>query len=120
MPWGGKTNATQLTSITTEVFFDQTPQLNPRELCHCEVEYNPVGVPTDNLVVAVYGTLDAAAENWDDTPLMQFEIDNAIDPNKVSFVIMGIYKFRIGVQRSGSTDTITSADFSYRKDGVNA
>ncbi len=120
MAWGSKTNATQLTNITTEQFFSETPQLNPRELCHCEVEYNPVASPTDNLVVSVYGTLDATSENWDDTPLMEFEIDNAIDPNKVSFVVMGIYKFRIGVKRSGSTDTITSADFSYRKDGVSA
>jgi hypothetical protein len=31
-----------------------------------------------------------------------------------------IYKFRLGVRRSGSTDTITSADLSLRKDGVNA
>jgi hypothetical protein len=29
-------------------------------------------------------------------------------------------KFRVGVRRSGSTDTITSADLSLRKDGVNA
>src|SRR5687768_18477318 len=32
----------------------------------------------------------------------------------------GVYKFRVGVRRSGSTDTITSADLSLRKDGVNA
>lgn len=120
MAWGSKTSATQLTNITTEVFFDDTPTLNPRELCHCEVEYNPVGSPTDDLVVAVYATLDASSESWDDTPLMEFVIDNAIDPNKASFVVMGIYKFRIGVRRSGTTDTITSADFSYRKDGVSA
>lgn len=120
MAWGSKTSATQLTNITTEQFFDQTPQLNPRELCDCEVEHNPVASPTDNLVVSVYATLDASSENWDDTPLMQFEVDNGTDPNKVSFVVMGIYKFRIGVRRSGSTDIITSADFSYRKDGVSA
>ncbi len=118
MAWGSKTSATQLTSITTEQFFNQTPTLTPGELLHCEVEYNPVGTPTDNLVVSIYGTLDAATENWDDTPIMRFEIDNAIDPNKVSFTLSGIYKFRIGVKRSGSTDTITSADFSFRRDNV--
>ena len=119
MAWGSKVSATQLTSITTEQFFDQKPTLTPGELLHCEVEYNPVGSPTDNLVVSVYGTLDAAAENWDDTPLFQLEVDNAIDPNKVSFPISGIYKFRIGVKRSGVADTITSADFSFRRDNVN-
>ena len=118
MAWGAKVNATQLTSITTEQFFDQAPTLTPGELLHCEVEYNPVPTPTDNLVVSIYGTLDAATENWDDTPLFQLEIDNGIDPNKVSFTLSGIYKFRIGVKRSGATDTITSADLSFRRDNV--
>ena len=43
-----------------------------------------------------------------------------IPPNRISFLMTGVYKFRIGVRRSGSTDTITSADLSLRKDGVNA
>ena len=120
MAWAAKDSSTQLTNITTEQFFDDIPTLNPRELAHCEVEYNPVSSPTDNLVVSVYGTLDSSSENWDDTPILQFEIDNGIDPNKAGFVIMGIYKFRVGVKRSGSTDTITSADFSFRLDGVSA
>jgi hypothetical protein len=34
--------------------------------------------------------------------------------------VTGVYKFRVGVRRSGSTDTITSAELSLRKDGVNA
>ena len=38
----------------------------------------------------------------------------------ISFLVTGVYKFRVGVRRSGSTDTITSADLSLRKDGVNA
>ena len=42
------------------------------------------------------------------------------DPNRISFLVTGVYKFRVGVRRSGSTDTITSADLSLRKDGVNA
>lgn len=120
MAWGNKTSATQLTSITTEQFFDVTPPLNPRERAHCEVEFNPPSTPTDDLVVSVYNTLDASSENWDDTPFMQFTISKAIDPNKASFIVEGVYKFRVGVKRSGSTDTITSADLSYRVDGVSA
>ncbi len=118
MAWGSKQSATQLTDITTEQFFDETPQLNPRELCHVVIEYNPVASPNDNLVVSVYGTLDDSSEEWDDTPFRQLEIDKAIDPNQVSFTVGGVYKFRIGVKRSGTTDTITSADMDYRKDGV--
>lgn len=121
MAWGSKQNATQLTSITTEVFFDTVVELNPGEWAVCEVEYNPVASPTDNLVVSVYGTMDASSENWDDTPIHQFEIDKAIDPNKASFAVPSqrVRKFRVGVKRSGTTDTITSADFSYQKSGLN-
>lgn len=120
MAWGSKLSATQLTSITTEQFFSTTPTLGPQETAHVEVEANPPTTPTDDLIVAVYGTLDDSTENWDDTPLMEFVIDKDTDPNKVSFSISGIYKFRVGVRRSGTTDTYTSADMSYRLDGVAA
>ena len=120
MAWGPKTNATQLTAITTtEKFFDQTPTLNPYEIAHVEVEANPPATPTDNLQVSVYGTLDAATENWDDTPIMQFDIANAPDPNKVSFLVSGVYKFRVGVVVDGATDTYV-ADMAYRTNGVSA
>jgi hypothetical protein len=113
--WSGKTDATQLTSITTEQFFDVTPSPDPNEVAHCEVEVDFPTTPTDNAIVSVYGTLDASTENWDDTPLLQFTISNGTDPNKVSWTIFGVYKFRVGVKRSGSTDTLTSADFSVRE-----
>lgn len=118
MAWGSETSATQLTNITTEQFFDEEPQLNPRELAHVEIEVDFPTSPTDDAIVAVYGSLDGT--NWDDTPLMEFTIDNGTDPNQVSFVVMGIYQFRVGVRRSGTTDTLTSADMDYRKDGVSA
>ena len=59
-------------------------------------------------------------EVWDLIPMMEFLIENTTDPNRISFLVTGVYKFRVGVRRSGSTDTITSADLSLRKDGVNA
>lgn len=118
MAWGADTASTQLTSITTEVFFSQTPQLNPGESAHCQVEVNFPTTPTDDAIVAVYGTLDTTSENWDDTPLMEFTLSNAIDPNARSFVISGVYKFRVGVRRTGTTDTLTSADMSHRVNGI--
>ncbi len=122
MAWGSKTNATQLTSVNgTEQFFDDTPTNNPRELLNCEVTYNAPTTPTDACIVSVYRTLDVSTEDWDDTPFMQVTIANAPDPNKISFDIMGTYKFRIGVVMDGTpTDTTGTADFSYRKDGVSA
>jgi hypothetical protein len=56
----------------------------------------------------------------EDDPL--FALDNLVDddPHGDLDLVTGVYKFRIGVRRSGSTDTIASADMSLRKDGVNA
>jgi hypothetical protein len=118
--WGSDTAATQLTSITTEQFFNQVPALNPRETAHVQVSVDFPGSPTDHAIVAVYTTLDDSSEVWDIIPMMEFLIENATDPNRISFLVTGVYKFRVGVRRSGSTDTITSADLSLRKDGVNA
>lgn len=117
--WGPKITATQLTSITaTEQFFSVIPTLAPGELTHCEVDCNFPGGPTDNLVVSVYTTLDDSSPNWDDTAFLQFQIDKGTDPNKASFIVTGIYRFRIGVKASGATDTITSADFAMRREAV--
>ena len=110
MAWGSDTAATQLTSITTEQFFNQVPTLNPRETAHVQLSVDFPGSPTDHAIVAVYTTLDDTSE---------FLIENTIDPNRISLLVTGVYKFRVGVRRSGATDTITSADLSYRKDGVN-
>jgi hypothetical protein len=119
MAWGSKTAATQLTSITAEQFFDQTPQLNPRESAQVQVAVDFGGV-TDHAIIALYTTLDDSSEVWDVVPVQEFFLENSPDPNRISFQVAGVYKFRVGVRRSGSTDTITSADMAYRKDGVNA
>jgi hypothetical protein len=78
-----------------------------------------VPLPTTRFV-AVYTTLDDSFEVWDLIPMMEFLIEKTTDPNRISFLVTGAYKFRVGVRRSRSTDTITSADLSLRKDGVNA
>ncbi len=120
MAWGSDTAATQLTSITTEQFFDQVPTLNPRETGHVQVSVDFPGSPTDHAIGAVYTRSTTVLRVWDLIPMMEFLIENTTDPNRISFLMMGVYKFRVGVRRSGSTDTITSADLSLRKDGVNA
>jgi hypothetical protein len=120
MAWGSDTAATQLTGITTEQFFNQVPTLNPRETARVQVSVNFPSSPTDHAIIAVYTTLDDTSEVSDLIPMMEFLIENTTDPNRISFLVTGVYKFRVGVRRSGSTDTITSADTSLRKDGVNA
>jgi hypothetical protein len=94
--------------------------VNPRETTHLQVSVDFPDSSTDHAIVAVYTTLDDSSEVFDLIPMMEFLIENTTDPNRISFLVTGVYKFRVGVRRSGSTDTITSADLSLRKDGVTA
>ena len=118
MAWSGTTSATQLTSITTEQIFSTKPTLNPQETAHVTVDVDFPTTPTDNAIVAVYGSLDGT--NYDDQPVFEFAVLNTNDPAQVSFIVSGYYQFQVGVRRSGTTDTLTSADLTYRLDGVSA
>ena len=120
MGWGAKTNIVSDTGVTNTEEYSTAVTLNPGEVAHVEVEANneDPSVSTDGLVVSVYGTLDDTSENWDDTPFCSFVIDSATDPNKVSFIVSGVYKFRIGYASEGTTN-LFSVEVDYRKDGVN-
>jgi hypothetical protein len=122
MAFGSKTSATQLTTITnTEQFFTTFVTLTPGELIHCEVEIDFPATSTDDATVAVYGTLDASSESWDEEPLLEFNVPTGGNASviKKAFVITGVYKFRVGVRREdGGTETLDAADFSFRRDNV--
>lgn len=66
------------------------------------------------MVISVYGSLDGTA--WSATPLMALVLDKDVDPNSIDFIATGVYQFRVGTKRSGSTDTLTSADLAFRND----
>jgi hypothetical protein len=98
MSWSEIQTATQVTSIAgTEKFFTELiGPLNPGESVEVHMELNP----------------------WDDTPFQSYVIPNAPDPSKISFTIYGRYQVRVGVVRIGTTDTHTSCDMEWRRDGV--
>ena len=54
--------------------------------------------PTDHAIVAVYTTLDDSSEAWDLIPMMEFLLENTTDPNRIGFLVTGVYKFRVGVR----------------------
>lgn len=123
MAWGTKTSATQITSIVgTEQFFSfggsQLITLNPGESAHVQVSATWPGSPVDDLIVSVYATEDTSSPTYDLTPYQQFRLSRSPSPNVASFVVSDVRAFRIGVVRSGSTTTITSADCSYIKNGL--
>ena len=72
MAWdASKTTMTQLTSITnTEQFFTEEVDTNPGEAIHFQFLGDFVGT-TDDMIFAVYGTLDASAEQWDTQPICE-------------------------------------------------
>ena len=117
MAWGSDTQIENAASVAgTELFSDKV-SLNPGELAHVQVIGNSNGT-TDSLVISVYSTLDVSSENWDTVPLFQFTLDCTDgNDNDVSFSVSGVYAFRCGWVRDGSTDTITTNAYA-RVDGV--
>ncbi len=78
--------------------------------CHVQLEVDiESGSVVDDLLVAVYTTLDADTEVWDDVPFFSFSHTPAgIALERVAFIVSGVYKFRIGCLSSGATDTYTA------------
>ena len=120
MAWGADTSGgTTLSTITTVQYFDAPVTLNPGETAHCQVTVDFPTTPTDHALVGVYTTLDATSEVWDNNAYQgPYLLPNSPDPGILSFTVRGVYKFRVGVQRTGSTNTLTSATMQYKVDGV--
>jgi hypothetical protein len=73
------------------------------EGAHCHLKYDASGT-TDDLEVAVYGSLDGT--NYDDIAMTKFTADNNSGAEtEISFVVKDVAHFRVGLKRSGSTDT---------------
>lgn len=122
MAWSSAA-ATQLTSITNteQTFqFSGSPDrdLNPGETAHVQIEFDPVGSPTDNLEVRIYTSPDGGT-TYDVTPFLAWVILNDDDPNASSITLAGVRTFKVAVAATGATDTHTSADCTVAVDGVN-
>jgi hypothetical protein len=76
---------------------------NGHEGAQCHLKYDASGT-TDGLEVAVYGSLDGT--NYDDIAMTKFTADNnGGAETEISFVVKDVAHFRVGLKRSGSTDT---------------
>lgn len=110
--YSANVNSTQLTSITSEQIFSVKPVLDAFDGCDVQVSAVFPGSPTDDLVINVYRRQNGS--DWDVTPYMQFRLENTPSPNSISFTMEKGYEFQVGVERSGTTDTIISADMRTR------
>ncbi len=106
--WGSDSALTTQTAIdnSTEEFMG-TIDLATSLSAHIQLEIdNESGSITDDVIIAVYSTLDASTEVFDDVAFQTFRITpTGITLERLSFVVSGVYKFRIGALSAGATDT---------------
>ena len=105
--WGSDTALTTQTAIdnSTEEFMG-TIDLATALSAHIQLEIdNESGSVVDAVIISVYSTLDASSEVFDDVAFMRFRVTPAgIALERMSFVVSGVYKFRIGALSAGPTD----------------
>jgi hypothetical protein len=113
MPWDDENEnaATQLVDVQAEQIFDRQPEPPDADsVVHCQVTVAPVGI--GGAIVSVYGATNGA--DFDTQPLDRFILSRQAVPNRISFTVSGVRKFRVGVQSSGTLATLASADLSFR------
>jgi len=118
MGWSDKTKCIDDQAVAGVEIFSDWVTLKSDETVHFQVKGDFVAVPTDDLLINVYATLDASAEVSDTSAIIaQRVLSKDTDPGLLSIGgLNGYYKLRLGVVRSGATDTIT-VDAWYRKNG---
>ena len=124
MAWGSKTNifsqdgASSIVESTEE--YSSAVDLNPGEQAHVEVDAysRAASTVTDDLEVSVYGNMTDSAD-WDEIALYSFTITPSAAQTwaKASFIMSGLYQFRVGVKVSGATDDY-NVKINQRRDGV--
>ena len=117
MGWGNKVQSLTAASVAGTELFSAAVILKPGENSHIQIIGNSNGT-TDNLVIAIYGTLDDSTQNYDTVAMTKIELDCTDgNDNDISIMVSGVYSYRVGCVRSGASDTITT-NIYYRKDGV--
>ena len=124
MAWGSDTSlGTTLTTVdnVTEEFIPATGgiTLNPGETAHVQLGIdNESGTVTDAVEIRIYTTLDDSSEDWDEHAWQAFSVlPTAITEQDYSFLVSGVYKFRVGILSAGATDTYT-VNGQYRVNGI--
>lgn len=127
MAWGSTTTSDSLSLGASMATFqassvDLEVTLNPGERAHVQIDYDPQATPTEHCEWRVLATVDGT--NYDDTAFLAGSIDkDASDPNALSFVVEGVYGFKLQARlidtdgTDGGDDTATATAY-VRKDGV--
>jgi len=70
---------------------------------HVIVEIDYDATPTDEVEIAIYGSLDGT--NFDDTPIFSQQGDHDVPIQQLSFIIQDLLHFQVGVKQTGSTNS---------------
>ena len=117
MAWSAKTNLLTNQSVIHSGSPEQTAlvTLNPGEQAHVQLDIDWPASPTDDLIVRVKSALDA---DEDTIPIWSQTVSaSGTDPDFISFLVSGVYKFLVELEVDGTSDTI-QVTVDYRKDGV--
>lgn len=103
--WGGVQTILSAVSVTTGSLSDEVDlETLGYDGAQVTVDANFPVSPTDDLNLEVRASDDGT--DFDITPLFPLTISKDTDPNRVTFFVMDVARFKINAARSGSTDTI--------------
>jgi hypothetical protein len=90
--------------------------LNPGEKAHVFVERIDAAGAGENWRIAIEGSIEDTPDYAQDPPLREYRQPAA--QKKRSFIVAGVYAFRVWVQNDEGTDDEVEAVVGWRKDGV--
>ena len=99
---GEKNSYTNLSGTTEEYSENVFLEAGGSKGAHVGVEVDFNALPTDDIEVAIYSSLDGSS--YDDVPMYKMVIDNGVDRVGMSFIVKDVAHFRIGFKQTGSTD----------------
>jgi len=115
MAWADETTLLSSESVSDTEEFGTGVTLSPGEQAHIQVKCVRGGT-TDDLYIRVYSQVDDT--NYDTEALYSFTLETANDATAyISFVMSGIYGFKVGVESAGATDDHVITILC-KKDGV--
>jgi hypothetical protein len=91
--------------------------LNPGEKAHVFVERIDAAGAAEDWRIAIEGSIEDTPDYATDPPLREYRQKSA--QTKKSFIVSGVYAFRVWVENDEGTTDEVEALVGWRKDGVN-
>jgi hypothetical protein len=91
-------------------------KLNPGEKAHVFVERTDAAAAGDGWLIAIQGSIEDTP-NWaENPPMREYRLEDT--QLEKTFIVSGVYAFRIYFQNDGTDTDKVAATVGWRKDGV--